>query len=40
MINQHERSTLSIDDMKEIKKRKSVLLVQKYSAVAKTHQYL
>ena len=33
-------STLSIVDMKTKKKRKSVLLVQKYSTIAKTQQYL
>ena len=32
--------TLSIVDMKTKKKRKSVLLVQKYSTIAKTQQYL
>ena len=33
-------STLSIDDIKTKKKYKSVFLVQKYSAIAKTQQYL
>ena len=32
-------STLSIDDIKTKKKHKSVLLVQKYSTIAKTQQY-